>query len=114
MYLIQRITTNPYQKQTLVLDNGVSLTLTLLYRPMQYGWFIERLTYQDFELNCVRITNNLNMLHQWRNLLPFGLGCISQSQREPTQQEDFSSSASKLYILTADEVEEYAAYLRNG
>lgn len=81
---------------------------------MQYGWFITNLTYQDFVLNGLRITNNPNMLYPWINQIPFGIGCFSSSQREPTQQQDFLSGASSLYLLTQDECEAYASYLAGG
>jgi hypothetical protein len=114
MFLIQRVTSNPLQKQVLVLEDGTALSLTLYFRPMQYGWFIENLTYKDFVLNGVRVTNSPNMLNQWRNKLPFGLACFSTANREPSLQEDFSSQASKLYILNAAETAQYAEFLSRG
>lgn len=114
MLLVQKITSNPFQKQTLVLDDGSFVRITLYFRPMQFGWFIEQLQYGLFTLNGMRITNSPNMLHQFKNQIPFGIACFSAANREPTQQKDFSSGASKLYILTSAEVEQYAEFLRVG
>lgn len=114
MYLIQQVTSNPLQKQTLILIDGSSLTLTLYYRPLQQGWFVQELVYGDFILRGMRITNSPNMLHQYRNQLPFGFACYTAGGREPSLQLDFSSGASKLYILDATEVEEYTEYLKGG
>lgn len=114
MLLIQRVTSNPLQRQTLVLPDGTSFVMTMYFRPMQYGWFINQIQYLNFTLNGLRITNTPNMLHQFKNQIPFGLGCFSKADREPTQQSDFSSGASQLFILSQDEVEEYAGYLRLG
>ncbi len=114
MLLIQHVSANPYQTQTLVLDDGTTIALTLYFRPMQKGWFINNLTHQDFILNGMRIVNSPNMLNQWRNLIPFGLACFSDNMREPSLQQDFSTGASKLYILTATEVAEFADYLTHG
>ncbi len=114
MLRIQQVTSNPLQRQTLLLPDGTSLTLTLYFRPQQLGWFVNSLVYGDFTLNGLRITNSPNMLNQWRNLLPFGFACFSTANREPSLQEDFSSGASKLYILTQAEVDEYAEYLSRG
>lgn len=91
---------------TLILPNGFQTTLGINFYPMQFGWFITSLTYQTFTLNGLRITNNPNMLHQFQNIIPFGLACYSSQNREPSQQNDFSSGASLLYILSSDEVEE--------
>ena len=114
MFLIQKISADPYQSQTLLLEDGSALPLVLYFRSLQYGWFIEELTYLDFTLRALRITNSPNMLQQWRNKLPFGLGCFSTANREPSQQEDFSSGASKLYLLSAAEVAEYTRFLQGG
>jgi hypothetical protein len=114
MFLIQQITTDPAQKQTLILPDGTSLSLTIQFVPMQYGWFITSLVYQSFTLNGLRITNSPNMLHQFRNQIPFGLACFSNNNREPSQQQDFSSGASQLYILSAEEVAQYTELLQSG
>jgi hypothetical protein len=114
MLLIQQVTTAPLQKQVLVLQDGTTISLELYYRPQQNGWFVNELVYGDFTLRGLRISNSPNMLNQWRNLLPFGFACFSAANREPTQQEDFSSGASKLYILTEAEVAAYAEFLSAG
>lgn len=51
------------------------------------------------------------MLRQWKNKIPFGLACYSVQNREPSQQQDFSSGTSKLYILNAIEVQQYEQLL---
>ena len=114
MNLIQRVTSNPLQTQTLILDDGSSVLFTIYFRPMQYGWFINTLSTTNLTLNGMRIVNSPNMLNQWRNLINFGLACFSDGDREPMLQQDFSSGRSKLYILTAAEVQEYAEYLSLG
>lgn len=114
MYSIPKITDAPLQTMSLILPSGDIVGLTIYFIPMQYGWFITELTYKDFTLNGLRITNNPNMLYPWKNILPFGLACFSFSDREPSQQEDFLSKASSLYILTSDEVEEYAEFISRG
>lgn len=114
MLQIQRISAYPYQKQTIVLDNGELLSITIYFRPIQSGWFFNELTYRDFVLQGLRITNQPNMLYQWKNKLPFGLGCFSTANREPSLQQDFSTGNSKLYILTEAEVDAYTTFLQGG
>lgn len=114
MLLVQQVTSNPLQKQNLILPNGNTLELVIYFRPQQVGWFVNDLIYGEFVLHGLRITNSPNMLNQWRNLIPFGLGCFSTANREPSQAEDFSSGASKLYVLTEVEVTEYAEFLAGG
>lgn len=111
MYQVQNLTDDSRQKQTLVLPDGTQIQLSIYFVPLQLGWFITSLVYQNFTLNGLRITNSPNMLHQFRNKIPFGLACFTVGDREPTQQLDFSSEASKLFVLTAAEVEFYTEFL---
>jgi hypothetical protein len=105
MFIIQQITRDPLQKQTLILPDGTSLSMTIYFMPMQYGWFITSLIYKSFTLNGLRITVSPNMLRQFKNQIPFGLACYANSEkREPTQQQDFSSGAFSLFLLDRSEV----------
>lgn len=114
MYKIQNITDSPLQSMTLILYNGQPVNLTMYFISMQFGWFITNLTYGSFVLNGLRITNSPNMLYQFKNIIPFGLGCFSSQEREPTQQQDFSSGACTLFLLNDQEVQEVAEFLQNG
>lgn len=111
MLRIQQITQDPLQKQSVALNDGTLVNLTLYYMPLQFGWFIRELSWETFITHNIRVTNSPNILHQFRNQIPFGLACFTTAQREPTQQEDFSSQAANLYILTEDEVDEYVRFL---
>ena len=111
MLSIQQVTSDSYQKQILILPDGSTLTLVMRFAPLQYGWFFTSIVYRTFELNNLRIVNSPNMLHQYRNQIPFGLACFSSEMREPSLQQDFSSGNSKLYILTAAEVQEFTEFL---
>lgn len=111
MLQIQNITDAALQKRTLFLNDGSSVAITMYYVPMQLGWFITNLTYGTFILTNLRVTNQPNMLRQWKNILPFGLACFSKNDREPTQQQDFLSLSSKMYLLTQADVDAYEAYL---
>lgn len=113
MNLIQ-VTADPLQSQIVSLPNGVGMQLQLYYRPIQQGWFINTLVYQNFTLNTLRITNQVNLLRQWKNIIPFGLGCFSTGNREPSLLQDFSSGQSALYILDAAEVAFYESVLVGG
>ena len=116
MNLITNLNENPRQSQTLVLANGNTVAITMYFVPMQYGWFFTSISYpaNNFTLTGIRICNNPNLLYQWQNQIPFGIGCFSTSQREPTQQQDFFSGASSLYILSQTECQQYATYIQGG
>lgn len=112
MLLIQNLTADPLQQQSLVLPDGSQLLIEIYYRPQQYGWFFNTIQNKGFSVKGIRITNNSNMLRQWKNLINFGLACYTDGNREPTQQQDFLSGAAKLYVLTAAEVLEYEKFIQ--
>ena len=106
MLLIQGWTTDVNQTMTVTLPDGSLMTLVLYYSAQQLGWFIKTLSWNNFTLYGIRITNNVNMLLSWRNLLNFGLACLTPSGYEPSQPQDFYSAASKLYVLETADVEQ--------
>lgn len=111
MNQILGISTFALQNFIFVLNDGTSFSLTIRYVPNQIGWFITNLTYGTFVLNGVRITNLLNIFHQYSNQIPFGLACISPSAREPSQQQDFAAGASGLWVLNAAEAALYNSFI---
>ena len=113
MYKIESITNDAKQKQTIPHPTtGELIQFSMYFIEMQQGWFIKNLTYLNFVLNGVRISNNPDILYQWRNLIPFGLACFSPlTRREPTLQDDFVSGSATLYLLTEDEVDSYTEFI---
>lgn len=114
MFIVDSITSDAKQKQSLVLPNGTTFEIEMEYKPLQRGWFFTSLTYGDFVLTGMRICTSPNLLHQYKNKLPFGIAVTSLANGEPTQQEDFFSGNSVMYILTEDEAQEFANFLTNG
>lgn len=111
MLRIEQITADPKQRRTVLLPSGETIEFQMSFVPMQYCWMIDFLTYKDFTLNTMIISNQVNMLQSYKNQLPFGLGCFSTSDREPSLVEDFLSGASSLYILTEEDVDYYSGVL---
>jgi len=111
MFLINKITSDAKQNRVLLLADGKQVTFNIEYKPLQEGWFITKLVYGDFELDGARIVVSPNMLHQYRNLLPFGLCCQTNDGQEPTLQKSFSSGYANLYLLSAAEVVQFTEYL---
>ena len=111
MRRIEQITSDPKQKHTIILENGEQFSLEMFYSSQQRGWFITDLEHQGFSIKGLRIVNSPNMLHQFRNQLPFGIGVFSANEREPYFEQDFESGASTFFILNEDEVQEYARFI---
>lgn len=99
MLTIQGWTQDSCQTQTVVLPDGTSLSITMNYVPMQYGWFIQQLTYGDFQIPNLRMVTGLNLLTPWKNIIPFGVACGTIDGMDSTQQQDLFSGYAVLYIL---------------
>lgn len=111
MKRILQITNDSLQKQRIILADGTSFQITLSFKPMQLGWYIQSLVYGNFVVNGLRVCISPNMLHQFKNQIPFGIACFSPGSREPSLSEDFSSGTVKMYLLNAAEVAQYARFL---
>lgn len=111
MLKINEINSNPKQRRKVLLPTGESFTLFIEFLPQQYGWFIRDFVFEEIEIHNVRISNNLNILRQYKNIIPFGLACVSIDDREPSLLEDFSSGHSNLLIVTKNEISEYEEYI---
>lgn len=99
---------NSCQQQRVILPDGSSYSFTIALKPMQLGWFITELTYNDFTVRGLRVVVSPNLLYQFKNELPFGLACYSVGNREPSLISDFASGAATLYTLDSDEVKQLA------
>ena len=98
----------------LLLPDSTTVSVTLYFAPQQFGWFFTNITYNTFVLNYLRVVNSPNMLLQFQNQIPFGLACYSTNNREPSQQTDFSSNASVLYLLDQTDMAEVYSFLQSG
>lgn len=111
MYQVTNISNAAKQRLNLVTPEGELIVMSIEYKPLQYGWFITELTYNDFVLRGVRLVTSPNVLYQFKNKLPFGLCIKNKNNFEPMLQQDFSSGNSTMFILTSDEVEQLENFL---
>lgn len=115
MYTITSVNNSAKQTQKLILPNGKEADFYIEYKPMQLGWFLT-FTYNEsatesFTVSNIRIVTSPNMLHQFKNLIPFGLACVVAGNQEPLLKDDFSSGRAKLYILDDAEVQAFEDFL---
>lgn len=107
MQILDTISNDAKQKHTILLDTDSSLiVIRLVYKPTQLGWFMDvEYEAKNFAVYGLRITTNINILNQWRNLLPFGIICYCDNVQEPLSIEDFLVRRAYLGILSKEEVE---------
>jgi len=114
MNILTGFTDSANQTTTIALDDGSFMTLDLVYRPQQKGWFYD-LTYKAFSLLGQRLVCSENLLRQFRGQIPFGLAVLSTSRKDPMTQVDLALSDTVIILLNADEIEvvEKAKFTRN-
>lgn len=86
-------------------ENGKPIQMKLRYQSSTQNWMID-ISYENFTLNGQRVYNSPNILCQYSNIIPFGMGILIPSGGEPFLINDFSSGRVQLAILTAAEVQQ--------
>jgi hypothetical protein len=97
MKLVTGLNDQPNQQLSLVLADGTTATLTLIFKTQQAGWFFD-LTWGNFSAFGQRLVTSPNVLRQYSGLIPFGLLVISDNELDPVNIRSFVT-VSKLYLL---------------
>ena len=101
MKQITALTDSPIQSLIIVDELGNNFNLNLRWQDLTSSWYYD-LIYSDsnFSLMGCKLVTNLNLLKQWKNILPFGLACLSSDGQDPFSQEDFANNRINLFTLT--------------
>lgn len=91
------------QVTTLVLPDNTLLQLALKYRPTIQRWTVD-VSHPLLTVRGLNVCVSLNLLRQWRNLIPFGMSCDTSDGADVAFPTDFSSGRAALYGLTTAEV----------
>ena len=103
MKLLDAINTEPRQRIRHTLPDGSLLILSLRYGPAVRMWFLD-VEWKEFSMKGIRLCLSLNLLQQYSNLIPFGIGLNAPQGVEPRLASDFSSGRVKLFVLNKREV----------
>lgn len=88
---------------TMNTQSGKTVYFLLKYKEQQSGWFIS-IECDNFKVNNLRVVTSGNMLHQFRNLIDFGLKIDCEGNSDPVLRDDFSSKRATIYLLDSSEV----------
>lgn len=115
MQILDTISNDAKQKHTILLEkDNSSIVIRLVYKPTQIGWFMDvEYETKNFAVYGLRVTTNLNILNQWRNILPFGIICYCEDNYEPLSIEDFLVGRAHLAVLSEEEVNKIVELERN-
>lgn len=104
----------PFQKWRTPIEDGI-IEFRLIYRPAIQMWFID-VTFGTFELNGIRVCASLNLLQQYKKILPFGLLVEIPDGVEPFLINDFSTERVVIYIMNdteKDAIDDYYEELKD-
>ena len=103
MLYINKITAAPSQIATLTGIPGVNITMRLRFLPRVQQWVAD---FDDgtIQIYGVSVMCSVNLLRQWKNVIPYGISCIVANGLDPYQVTDFASQAANLYLLDATDV----------
>ena len=104
MLQVTGLTAVPKQSIKIQLDDGSIVELRFIYRTNQRAWFFDVL-YKDFSCCGIQLTNCPNIIRQFQNILPFGVGCYVKDGYEPWFLNDFESGRVSVFVLSADDVD---------
>lgn len=105
MYQITRITQDAKQTQNLTLPDSTTIKFTLYYIDSLNCWYIKELTYKTKTFYNLKLVSGKNILSQYKNIIPFGLYCKTNLQRDPYLIDDFTNNFFQLFILSKAEVD---------
>lgn len=106
MKLIDRITDDAIQTMILTGNSGQRINLSMRYMPSQQSWFMD-VYYGSFAVFGVRVVASVNMLRNYKDIIPFGLACTTEQGVDPYRISDFSNQFAKMYLLNSDDVETF-------
>lgn len=106
MYQITELTDQPKQQVKVTVGANKTCKLNFTYCPNQQCWFFD-IIYDDgnFYSYGHKLTNCPNIIRQFQNTLPFGLGCSVEDGLEPWFQNDFITERVKVYVLSKEDVQ---------
>jgi len=117
MLRITNITNQAMQDFNIALEDRTTLRLKLRYLPTQFMW-VGTATYES-KVTDFALLQNVNLLHNWKNFITFGLMCVTLDEADPFLLSDFAPTAQRdarcqLYILNVTEIEEFNTIAYGG
>lgn len=112
MRIITEFTDNPKQTCTLVLENQETVAFNLYFYETQMSWYFD-FTYNDIISNGNKVVLGVNILRNFKNIIPFGLAFQANDGVEPFAIDDFTTGRVTVYLLSKADVEACEANIYN-
>ena len=107
--MIQITSLNDSYKQQFQYDLATydPIDITLEFKEAQQGWFFS-LTYATFEIYQERISVALNLLRQFRNIIPFGILVSGPDSMDPVTNDAWLTGW-EFYIIDQTDIADIEA-----
>lgn len=92
------------------LEDGSIINLELKYFPAIQRWIIN-VTHETFTVNGINLCSSFNILRQWKNVIPFGIACLTIDTADPIFIDDFISGRASIFILNEEEIQLFEDYV---
>ena len=103
MTQIDNLTSFADQDTILFLADGSSVPLNLTFHAASERW-VASISYGAININGIGVCAHPNLLRQWKNVLPFGISCVTADMTDPFDINDFSTGRVLLYLLNSEDV----------
>lgn len=103
MNQIDTISDDANQLLQVVLDDGTSVQLTLVFLPAIERWSISLLA-PTLEVDGMILCAFPNVLRPWRAVIDYGIACTSIDGGDPVFIDDFSTGRCSLFVLNSSDV----------
>lgn len=102
---ITALTGEPKQRYQLVLETNDTVDFRLYFYPSQRSWYFD-FTYNTLTVDGSKVVLSPNTLRNFKNIIPFGIGFVTDGYVEPYKLDDFSSGRIKMILLNKEDVED--------
>lgn len=103
MTQVDNLTEFSDQVASLIIADGSVATVRFKFDAATERWRID-VAHEEHIFNGVGLCCHPNILRQWRNVIPFGLSCITSDQTDPFTFSDLSTGRAKIYLLSEADV----------
>lgn len=104
MRQIEGLTNDPKQQFFAVIEGYDVATITLEFKPNQYSWFIS-VQWGTFAINNELVSCSPNLLRQFRNMIPFGIGIYGVNQIDPISIDSWITT-NQFFILDKNDIQD--------
>lgn len=104
MKYLNKLSSASFQSVIIPAIEGKSATCVFRYMPTQKRWMID-IEYGDFVLKGYYVSCAPNFLRKFRNIIPFGMTCMTTHGFDPYLANEFENQISLLYLLDKDDVQ---------